>query len=599
MNKIVSKLYIALLATLVTLLSACTPETYELGSQDIVSDDLAEGIAFSITHDAVNPNIVYLKSLMPSNYQVCWEHPQGRSQSAEVKLQIPFEGEYSVKFGVQTRAGIVYGPAAKFTIDSFCAEFVNDALWTYLSGGVNNEKVWIFDNGSYGFAAGEVTYADPSTTVEWNNWSANWDPGVGHSGDDAIWESTMTFGLTGGANVTVYNSSSQSTAVGTFMLNVDDHTITFTDCELLHTPSWSDRSTNWNQNLKLLELDENHMRIGVMRDNSEGPWWLVWNFVSKEYADNYVPEDRPDPEPALPDGWEDMVSEVVTTEIKWTMSPDVPFDWANLDGSLMNNFTAGNYPEWATPVSGLEKLALTLNSSTMTYSLVLPDGTSSDGTYSLDKKGIYTFSSALPACHIGGGDIMFGADANNQLRILRIESAGGSVIGMWLGARSSEKDEYQAYHFVPNAGGSSEPEATTITVDNHKLVWGHLENDKNNFRIELYNQYGQTASASPVDPASIVFDYSMELTFTISGLSGDAATKEYNAGLMCTASGWWPSYSGTSDVKVKGNGTYTINIKPEAAYNGVIVFVIDIIDMFSDIAEPDKVNVTIDTLKIL
>lgn len=54
MNKIVSKLYIALLATLVTLLSACTPETYELGSQDIVSDDLAEGIAFSITHDAVN-----------------------------------------------------------------------------------------------------------------------------------------------------------------------------------------------------------------------------------------------------------------------------------------------------------------------------------------------------------------------------------------------------------------------------------------------------------------------------------------------------------------------------------------------------------------
>ena len=33
MNKIVSKLYIALLATLVTLLSACTPETYELGSQ--------------------------------------------------------------------------------------------------------------------------------------------------------------------------------------------------------------------------------------------------------------------------------------------------------------------------------------------------------------------------------------------------------------------------------------------------------------------------------------------------------------------------------------------------------------------------------------
>lgn len=55
----------------------------------------------------------------------------------------------------------------------------------------------------------------------------------------------MTFGLKGGANVTVYNSSSKETASGTFMLNTSNHTITFTDCGLLHTPSWSDRSTNW------------------------------------------------------------------------------------------------------------------------------------------------------------------------------------------------------------------------------------------------------------------------------------------------------------------------------------------------------------------
>ena len=139
------------------------------------------------------------------------------------------------------------------------------------------------------------------------------------------------------------------------------------------------------RDLQLLELDENHLRIGVMRDNSEGPWWLIWNFVSKEYADNYVPEDQPDPEPTLPDGWQDMVSEVVTSEIKWTMSPDVPFDWANLDGSLMNNFTAGNYPDWATVVDGLENLSMTLNSADMTYTFEMPDGTTTSGTYTLMK----------------------------------------------------------------------------------------------------------------------------------------------------------------------------------------------------------------------
>lgn len=600
MKKIINKLYIACLIITMGLFAACTPDSFELGEKDITVDDLVENIAFSITHDSENPNIVYLKSLLPTSYQVCWEHPQGRSQEREVTLQIPFEGEYSVKFGVQTRGGLVYGNPTTFTVDNFCADFVNDDLWTYLTGGVNNEKVWIFDNGTYGYAGGELTYADPNTTVEWNNWTANWDPGVGHTGDSNIWESTMTFNLKGGANVKVYNSSSNTTTSGTFMLNTDNHTITFTDCELLHTPSWSDRSTNWKLDLKLLELDENHMRIGVMRDNSEGPWWLIWNYVSKEFADNYVPEDLPDPEPTLPDGWEDMVSEVVTSKIKWTMSTDVPFDWANLDGSLMNNFTAGNYPDWATPVSDLDKLSITLDSKEMTYEVTTPDGTTANGTYTLDEKGIYTFSGTIPTYHIGGGDIMFNTDANNQLRILSIESASGNIMGMWLGARSSEKNEYIAYHFIPNAGsGNTTPEMTTINVDNSKLDWGKLENDKNNFRIELYNMYGSTASDSPFDPNSIVFDYSMELTFTISGLTGDAATKEYDASLICTANGWWPNYQGTSDVKIKGDGTYTIKLKPEAKYNGVIVFVIDILEMFSDIADPEAVNVTIDSLKIL
>ena len=422
MNKLIHTLQMALLAMLMGMTAACTPDSYDLEAPDVASEDLVEGIAYTITHDSENPNIVYLRSLMPSSYQVCWEHPQGRAQGAEVTLQMPFEGEYEVRFGVQTRGGVVYGPTATFTIDSFYAGFVNDDLWTYLTGGVDQEKTWIFDNGEYGFAAGELTYADPSGTVTWNNWTANWDPGVGHTGDDAIWESTMTFNLQGGANVTVYNSSSDETQTGTFMLNTDSHTITFTDCDLLHTPSWSDRTTNWRRDLQLLELDENHLRIGVMRDNSEGPWWLIWNFVSKEYADNYVPEDQPDPEPTLPDGWQDMVSEVVTSEIKWTMSPDVPFDWANLDGSLMNNFTAGNYPDWATVVDGLENLSMTLNSADMTYTFEMPDGTTTSGTYTLDEDGIYTFSAGVPTYHIGGGDIMFSATAENQLRILSIDT---------------------------------------------------------------------------------------------------------------------------------------------------------------------------------
>lgn len=64
-----------------------------------------------------------------------------------------------------------------------------------------------------------------------------------------------------------------------------------------------------------------------------------------------------------------------------------------------------------------------LDSKTMTYEFAMPDGTTASGTYTLDEKGIYTFSGNVPSYHIGGGDIMFGADGNNQLRILSIESA--------------------------------------------------------------------------------------------------------------------------------------------------------------------------------
>lgn len=159
----------------------------------------------------------------------------------------------------------------------------------------------------------------------------------------------------------------------------------------------------------------------------------------------------------------------------------------------MNNFTAGNYPDWATPVADLDKLSLTMDSKAMTYEFSMPDGTTVSGTYTLDEKGIYSFESGVPSYHIGGGDIMFFANSDNQLRILRLETMAGNVTSMWLGVRNGDKEEYVAYHFIPNAaGGSSTPEPKAVVVDNSKLVFGHLEGEKNNFRIEIYNDFGST-----------------------------------------------------------------------------------------------------------
>ena len=618
----------SLIAGVLLMFSACTPDEYEMGSKAFAPEDLVEGVAYSVTHDANNPNIVYLKSLLGPEYTPLWEHPQGRSQEAEVTLKMPFEGTYEVTFGVETRGGVVYGAPTTFTIDDFCADFVTGEMWDFLAGGSGNSKTWIPDNGSYGLQQGFYTCFDPSTTYvdmvqngsKWTTSSKTWwEPSNADAGvteDDLM--ASMTFSLQGsaGLSVTTYKDGVATTKEGMFSMNTDNHTISAIDVDFAHG-AWADgKAVDFRNNFQILVLTENQLMIGNYRDEAmsgEGRCVYCWNFVSKEYADNYVPVDQPDPEPALPDGWKDAVSEISTTKIVWNMSPDVPFDWANLDGSLMNNFTAGNYPDWATPQANLDKLTMTLDSKDNSYEFVMPDGTTVSGTYELDDKGIYTFSAGVPSYHIGGGDIMFAATAENQLRILQVNMLGDVLQGMWLGQRSTEKDEYIAYHFVPAAGSSSsEPEYTTIAVDNSKIVWGDLEG-KGNFRVELYNIWGATGAGSdsapeftensPFDPNSILFTSQMQLTFTISGLTGAAATNEYVAQLMCTSPGWWPSIDSEKspvEIPITGNGTYTFTYNAPAAYDkGVIVFCIDILNMFNDIDDPDAVSVTIDSLRVI
>lgn len=48
-----------------SLVAACSPDDHTLSAPALSPEDLVEGIAFSITHDSSNPNIVHLTSLLP------------------------------------------------------------------------------------------------------------------------------------------------------------------------------------------------------------------------------------------------------------------------------------------------------------------------------------------------------------------------------------------------------------------------------------------------------------------------------------------------------------------------------------------------------
>lgn len=54
--------YICLLmASVLSIFSACSPDEYDLGDKGLTTDDLVEGIAYTITHDSENPNIIIWK----------------------------------------------------------------------------------------------------------------------------------------------------------------------------------------------------------------------------------------------------------------------------------------------------------------------------------------------------------------------------------------------------------------------------------------------------------------------------------------------------------------------------------------------------------
>ena len=138
-------IYLLAVVVMMLLATGCSPDAFSLGGKDLSSDDLVEGIAYEIKHDVSNPNIVIVKSLLPSGYAVIMDTPQGRYQSSEVTLKIPFSGTYKIRMGAETRGGFVWGPYATFTVKDFFAGFVNDPLWTKISGGVGHSKRWKLD----------------------------------------------------------------------------------------------------------------------------------------------------------------------------------------------------------------------------------------------------------------------------------------------------------------------------------------------------------------------------------------------------------------------------------------------------------------------
>lgn len=638
MNKIFKFFITSLMVAII--FASCSPDKYEMSDPDVKSEDLVEGIAFKIEYDKTNPNIVYLTNLMGSRYTPLWKHPQGRSQEQKVTLKMPFAGTYEVTFGVQTQGGLVYGETVTFEIEKFYPEFVNNELWTMISGGVGKSKTWYLD-----LDANEVSrhFAGPlyffTGTYSWDNLHTpsgdnyldadpwNWKDAITPlAGDDgnSLWYwladypgnkwmcaaadfGEMTFDLIGGANIHVdqqnYGLGSHN---GTYMLDVDKHTISFSDANPLYVSERTDEISAATQ-FRILYLSEDFMQIMIV------PSGTCLNYISKDYRDSWTPPvQTEDPVPPIDGTANDVLT---TTKSKaWTLSEIAPYDWTDLNGKLINNFsTQSSYIStgWAAykkDMIAATKFTFTASNEAGGKFIFSSYGNADvEGTYTLDSKNDIDFGQTLSAVI---SETNFGwistakleTTSENKLRLLKTKTdVFGTITDMWLAQRLTTKDQYMVYHFILSTDNQdANKPGTILSVDNSKIAFGNLEGN-GNLRIELYNEYGNTKTDPPIDKSQFKFSDYMKVTFSIRGINLKAgAAGAYKAGISFADGDWSVQYWGgeSGDTTITGDGTYTVSFTPSNLAEGLMVYAIDIKNLAADIVNMDDVFVTIDKIEI-
>jgi hypothetical protein len=471
---------------MLTAFSACSPDDYDLASADVKSADLVEGVAFHVTHDSQNPNLIHCTvDDKYANYAVAWETPQGRSTSRSVDLKIAFPGTYDVKLGVSTRGGYVWSDAYQFTVDDMCSEFISDELWTMLTNGGGESKTWVLDLDATGKSVkfgGPIWYFtsnytwdmlhnaagenyidgdpwDASSAIDASNagvwyWSAEFSGNewMTRDGDDdpnnGMYDfGTMTFDLIGGANMTVdqtsYGKDGYGVTKGVFNMDTDTHVLTVSGVYPLH-PTTYDSQVKACKTYQILYLTKDFLQL--MDDNG-----TCYNYVEKEYYDNFTAEVE---SASLPEGW---YGQFVSQNLfgSWAMDESEAYDYFDLNG---NRTYTGN----ATLASDLADITLKFNTPDVDlYAATNLAGDTFKGNYLANEDGTLYFDNGVGTSTIADG-VEFRTANDNSLKVLDVTFDDlGRISDIWLGRPMYDYAgvtiQYIGYHFTAGLGGSTGP----------------------------------------------------------------------------------------------------------------------------------------------
>ena len=494
------KSFFSILAGAALIFSACSPEEYEMGAKTYVSDDLVEGIAYTVTPDANDPNTIHLTSLIKGATPL-WVTPSGPSQKTTLDLALPFAGEYSVTFGASTPAGPVYGEPYTFKVETNNFAMLEDPIWANLAGGVGKSRKWV--------------------PIDKN------------------------FGIGRCSGPVMYMSHTDVDATGTFNLNVSDPkrpVISFYGGTYsLHNEGFDDVCSNYTNDIKIIECTPYLLQVATMRTNSEGPWWLVWNFISEEaYNDpSIIPTEDPgllQPAEVQQPAIEDLATKLFTTEIngvtyvgneaRFLINDEEPYDWTWWNGgsAAWESVVKGQYGSSWAPVAdaSIADYELVLSSTADGYKW--DDGTNAgklaieDGKLKfMDADGNPVEITVLTAT----GDKRTVEVKGSEFTVMACDVTSSFQMGV--PATTNDKGAVDSYlcanlNYKPIATGPTGP--TEIKVDNSKVQILFGDGNPDRLRLQFYNPWGGGDAGWPIDITKVKLKKNQTLKIQYKVLSG-------------------------------------------------------------------------------
>lgn len=453
-----NKIFSVFLAA-VFLFASCQDEEHELGQMLDKSE-----VKFEVTQDlATDPggNTVILKNNTPGTISI-WDYGTGRSNRQQDTVRFAFKGQYEIKFSAVTAGGIVQLDPVVVTVTSDNLNYVNDPLWTAISGGVGKEKTWLLDidpDGVSKYFTSPVYFSGDDIGWEYEcmkeggdcwYWEPEWagNQWIGGKGDYG----SMTFNLKGGPFVTVNHKINPfGTQNGTYFLDKNALTLTLTDVKVLQNPWASNDVENWN-NATIISLTENSMQLAFHHKTKAE--FMIFNYISKEYSDNWVPSG-PQPDPNFDHGDQQEILAVTSTKT-WKLDLQVPYNWTGLEGNFLNNWNSradimatGWAPYGDADVQNIDNASIAFSADGSVV-VTQDNGTTATGAYTLDEeKNVITFEGITPNIPIASW-VSVGTTAENQWKIVKVErnALTDEAVGIWFGKRDPVKSEYMVFHFV-------------------------------------------------------------------------------------------------------------------------------------------------------